>query len=513
MHYKKIRRSFYILGFVATTGLLTGCGESDLLKGINNGQEIEIEVASPDFEQAEQGTESQLLWEQLASLETNETLRKAWDSVLKVTVTETGKNGPLYVNVKGENENNNTLAVALHNRAFAKLFETEEGVASLAEGALNNYVDLDAENEYKAALMGVNGYFNLIPDMEVAYANPDSTLTRTEFLSTVFRAETPVGVLESDGVYTNAVGQSDYNLYAQGVAKDSYLDLESKSLNNMTANGSISRAEVIYTLVSRYFADELATVDLKTTDIKLTDAKDGGKIGEQQKFIEDGVQKTYWKSYELTYALSNPDGGLPTDLYKALIVANKVGILQDTETRWDEAATRSEIIEFIINAHINDDSIETFNFQQGTISGYEVTDPEESTSTNSSGVNSTHEEVIFEEGEYRGDDEVVEEGPRGEDHQTTYDANGDGVLDQADNEMVNSIVDKLLDKYGDYTGSGSGSTSGSGASSGGDEVDHSKDFGDKGFSGLVPTPDDPSKTGNIEFGSGDYTGLEGVTIR
>lgn len=354
---------------------LMGCAAASsdqLVEMLNRGEQIEIEVASPAFGEEEQGTESQILWEELASLSTNEVLRKAWDNTLKITVTDTGKNGMLYVNDKGENANNTTLRMALHNRAFQKLFESEDGLESLAEGALNNYADLDVDETYKAALMGINGYFNIIPDMEVNYANADSTLTRNEFLAMVFRAESPVSELTLNADYVNAVGQSDYNIFAQGVVEDSYLDLQSKSLNNMTANGAITRAEVVYTLVKRYFSKELSSIDIKNSEITFTDAKDGGDIINNQKKVANPTSKDYWKSYELTYALSNPDDGLPTDLYKALLVARQIGILQTNETRWDEAVTRSEVIDFLMNAYINDSSIETFNFNQGTIIGYEV---------------------------------------------------------------------------------------------------------------------------------------------
>ncbi|MGN1051355.1 MAG: hypothetical protein ACI4QE_03545, partial [Acutalibacteraceae bacterium] len=158
---------------------LMGCAamsSDQLLDAINRGEQIEIEVASPDFAVAEQGTEDSILWEQLASLKTNPSLRKDWDDTLMITTTETGKNGMLYVTVDGENENNNTLAVAIHNREFQKQFENEDSLTALANGALSNYADLDVEDEYKAFLMGVNGYFNLLPDAVPNYSNADSTL-------------------------------------------------------------------------------------------------------------------------------------------------------------------------------------------------------------------------------------------------------------------------------------------------------------------------------------------------
>lgn len=394
---------------------LMGCAaasQSELLQMINQGDAIEIEIATPKNQ--EQGEESALEWEQLALLTTNPDLRKSWDDTLNITPTDAGKNGVLYVNAEGNNEPNNTLRVALHNREFLKYLDSESDTLKLAEAVQNNYVDMDTDNATKAVYMGINGYFNLLPDSTPNYANPDSTLQRNEFMALVYRAETPVQDLELDPNFVEAVGSSDYNIYAQGVANNSYLDLQSKSLNNLTANGTITRAEAIYLLVSRYFADDLAKVDIK--GVTFSDAKDGGDIAGEQKFIEDAKEKDYWKSYELTYAIQNPDNGLPTDLYKALVVAKAKGLITST-TRWDEGLTRSEAIELLIATLRQETGILSFNAKQGIIEGYELTPdtPTEETpnneldSANGIEVNSTHDDVILGDDEYKGDDEISDE--------------------------------------------------------------------------------------------------------
>lgn len=356
---------------------LCGCAaasQSELLQMINRGEQIEIEVAVPLNE--EQGTEQSILWEQLASLTTNPTLRSAWDDTLLITKTDTGKNGVLYVNTSGENDNNNTLAVALHNRAFLQYLESVDTLETLAEAAMSQYVDIEPEETMKAVYMGINGYFNLLPDADVNYSNPDSTLTRAEFMSMVMRAETPVSEIKADSAFAAAVGNNDLNIYSQEVAEDNYLDLASKSLNNMTFNGTITRAEAIYLLMNHYFPEELANVNISNTT--LSDVKDGGDIAAAQKFIEKGNAKDYWKSYELTYAISNPDDGVPTSLYKALVLAEQKGIIS-SETSWDEGITKAEAIELLVSTLKVDTSIEVFNFKQGTIDGYEVTETEKET--------------------------------------------------------------------------------------------------------------------------------------
>ncbi len=167
---------------------LLGCAavdQNEMLAMINNGDAIEIEVASPAFAEEQQGEESSLLWEQLALLTTNPELRKDLDNTLGITVTDTGKNGILYVNADGKNEPNNTLHVALHNREFAKLFEDENSMLEIANTALNNYTDIEVDETDKAVYMAINGYFNLLPDATPNFSNPDSTLSRLEMMAMV----------------------------------------------------------------------------------------------------------------------------------------------------------------------------------------------------------------------------------------------------------------------------------------------------------------------------------------
>lgn len=404
MNIKRFTIPTITLAIIASQ--LMGCAavsQSELLQMINNAEEIEIEIATPINQ--EQGTEQTLLWEVLASLQTNETLRKQWDDILGITLNDTGKNGMLYVNAEGNHENNNTLRVALHNRAFQKaLFEEEATQMELVNAALSQYVDLEEDQTDKALYMAINGYFNLLADHDTNYSNPDSTLTRAEFMAMVMRAETPVDdTLTPDATFKSAVGDNELNLYAQEVADSAYLDIESKSLNNMTYNGTITRAEAIYLLMNHYFKDELSSVDTKST--QLEDAKDGGNIAEQQKFIEDGTPKDYWKSYELTYAITNPDKGAPTALYNALALAEQKGII-DTETRWDEGLTKASALEFLITTLSQEKGVAEFNYTQGKIAGHEAPVESEETPTEAapdSGVDSAGTSVTLEPDEYKGD--------------------------------------------------------------------------------------------------------------
>ena len=467
---------------------LMGCAavtQSELLQMINQGDAIEIEVATPINQ--EQGTESALDWQELASLSTNPDLRKSWDDILMITPTDTGKNGVLYVNAEGNNEPNNTLRVALHNSEFLKYLDSEADSLQLSNAVQGNYADLEENDTARALYMGINGYFNLLPDANPNYANPDSTLQRNEFMAMVFRAETPVQDLTADSAFADAVGQSDYNIYAQGLAENSYLDTASKSLNNLTANGTITRAEALYLLVSRYFSDDMASVDVKTATFN--DAKDGGDIASKQKFIEDGTKKDYWKSYELTYAIQNPDDGLPTDLYKALVVAKSKGLIGDV-TRWDEALTRSEAIEFLIKTLRQEKGIKQFNAKQGLVEGHEVeqtTNPEatetvETVEDLEDGINSTHTDVELGDDEYKGD--------TGADAlQSEYDS-----LSEEEQEMVDQIVEDMMKEHPEWF------------------TDDSSGTSPAPYQGPAVGTPSTGELPTFEFGQGDYSGLEGGQV-
>ena len=401
--FMKVKRIIIpTITLVLIASQLMGCAaasQDELLSMIDAGDSIEIEVAAPAFAEAEQGEESSLLWEQLALLSTNPAMRKAWDSTLGITNTDTGKNGMLYVGVDGKNENNNTLRVALHNREFQKALENDSTVKKLAESAMENYTDLDTDEESKALLMGINGYFNILPDNIPSYCNADSTVTRAEFMSAIMRAETAVSdEYEAPKSFSDSVGASEYNDYAYVLEESSYLKTSNKSLNNQTYNGSISRSEAVYMVVNRYFSEDLQDVDV--TKVTFEDAKDGGDIATVQGY----TGKDYSTNYEIVYSIQNPDKGLPTNLYKALAVAKEKGLIGN-DTRWDEAITRSEVIELLVSAYEKETGISDFNAKQGTVIVKEVSEieaemQEESTdSTESISVDATGVDGKLEEGE------------------------------------------------------------------------------------------------------------------
>ena len=349
----KIKRVFIpTLTALIIASQLCGCAaakESELLNMINNQQMIAIDVAVP--ENIEQGEEKTLEWLELAYLSNYENFRLEMDDILLITPFLTGgKNGTIYTDLSGNHTNNSTLYFSLMNQKFRDQLNDTEVTEKLSQAVNKIYTDLN-DDEDKAAY--INAYFSLVADAEPNYFNGSSTLTRGEFLSALYKANTPVSEIEANNEsLNNLLGDVVDNTTAAFITQileHSYLGIKDKSLNNQTVNGTITRAEALYSIVSLIYPEELAKVSDK--DTAFSDTKNGGDIASKQKFIESGNEKTYWKAYELQYAIDNADEGMPDELYKAMVVAKNKGIITGSESRWDEGTTKAEAIDMIVKAY------------------------------------------------------------------------------------------------------------------------------------------------------------------
>ena len=260
-------------------------------------------------------------WTPVGELTDHAELRASIDKYLGVTGEGKSTQGSLYTNIKGKNDYNNVFSVAMNNSAVEKALNTNKNF--IANAACNSYTDLDIDDEEKCVNMALNAYFNLLPDG--TEANADASLTRAQFMAMVMRADTPVTEIQTDTAFEKSVGQSEYNRYAQSVNKDSYL-----TLNNQLYNSSMTRAEAVYTIVSRYYADSLKNASSSASCY--TDAKDGGAVAKSD------------RASALNNSISNPDSGMDRELYKSLCVAKEKNLLTSARSRWDEAITKNEAI-------------------------------------------------------------------------------------------------------------------------------------------------------------------------
>lgn len=338
---------------------LMGCSsvsQSEMLQMINQGDAIEIEVAVPLNQ--EQGTEKTVEWTQLDQLTSQPELRSSMENIFKIVAFgDNSKNGVFYVNLDGEQDGNNTLYNVFANNKFREGYWNNVAVQrELAQASAENYADIDYEegNYKRAMLAGINGYFNILNDSETGFTNMDSTITRLEAMSALFKAENPVtDTLSEDSEFREAVdagNTNEYTIFASNLSEQSYLDISSGSLDSHTANGTITRGELVYMIVQEYFKTEYDNVDIKGECY--ADTVNGGNIAVAQRFIEGENKKEHWQSYELSYALQNPDKGCPERMYKALLVANEKGIIVDKDSRWEEGATKEDFLEMLTNAYL-----------------------------------------------------------------------------------------------------------------------------------------------------------------
>ena len=329
MNIKKV--TIPVLTAILIASQLTACGASTTKQAnsmiassvANNEQDITLEIAVP--KSVEQGTRTNLVWKEVGSLTTQPELRKEFDKLFEVTGDTGSKTGWVY------DSQNITLRDAIESLSY-KLFTTPEALKSLADTVNKNYVDLENATDMSKAVMAINGYFNILPDNEVGYANPNQTMARKEVMAALFRASNKVTTNRKlDEDFNKLVGDTEYNLYAQEYKGDTYLNT---SENKNTYNSVMSRGEAIYLLMNRFYGEELDTY--KADNVKLEDAKDKGEDTGRTR-IE-----------ELSEMLNNPEAGVEHSMYKAIALAYEKGILDTAKTRWNEGITKEELIELII---------------------------------------------------------------------------------------------------------------------------------------------------------------------
>lgn len=250
-------------------GLLVGCSiaeSNEMLKMIDTGQPITLELARPSYEVVVQGEQQKIEWIQLDQLNSYPILRQGFDELFNINiVTENGingKSGCLYVDETGDRNGNTTLEDALRNKVFVtKYWEKAEVKDKLVELAEGIYTDIDGDTVY-GITGAINAYYNLLEDAKNPVAfNPTQSLTREQFYTLVFKSENGVRNITVNKSFEEAIGgPTKHSKFAQEVDKYAFISAESGSLDKNAYKGSISRAEAIYMVVNKHFQSELAKV-------------------------------------------------------------------------------------------------------------------------------------------------------------------------------------------------------------------------------------------------------------
>lgn len=350
---------------------LCGCSSAlgkDIESMIADGEQIEIVVDTP--EDIKQGEDALPNWEQLAKLTDQEDLRDLIDEQLKIISFGGSKNGVMYVDPETKDwEPNNTLENVFKNKKFLESFDNSDVQNSIQEEVRKTYCDVDGESSDNLRLAALNAYFNIFADDEEAgYFNGDSTLTRAEFMTGLARAsEKADKKAKASDKLISALGDSEATVYAEYVVGNSYLDTESKSLDEKTFNGTITRAEAVYMLANKYYSEELKN---ETTDgSTYSDCKNAGDV------IKTAGEASYVKKVALKVMLDNPTDGIEENLYKALKLAYEHKLLTEDgevvdESRWNEALTKVEALQMIVNVYR--DLGTTISCDRGNSDGEEV---------------------------------------------------------------------------------------------------------------------------------------------
>lgn len=381
-----------IIVLICIFAIMPDANLKNMLDMIDRQEAIVIEVPEPISEV--QGTTIDYEWTELASLTTYPEFRTTFDDALNITAFgDRGKNGCIYVDLDGNQTNNSTLYNAFMNQKFVEdYYENTDVSKKIIEASKGIYSDIESDNA--CLLAGYNGYFNIIPDSEPGYANINSTMTRLEAMTAIFKASTPVQDIKKNEKFAEAVDNKQYAIYAQNMADYSYLDYTNESLDSVTANGTITRAEFIYMLVQDYYSDEYGKVTGKENSY--SDAKNGGNIAEKAGFVTkdkktgEVTAPNRWQAYELSYALQNESNGMPETLYKAMVVAKNHNLITGDESRWSDGLTKGEALNLIITVYEDLASTNGYktNVDRGAATGEAVTD---STIIEDTGIQDTYD--------------------------------------------------------------------------------------------------------------------------
>lgn len=333
-----------LAGVMVMSTLLTACNSEAkaLVEQMNSGADCTITVTGTASSESEP-----LEWIELDQLQTHSSLRRNFDDAFGIVRFDVGsKNGVMYSDLDGNWTGNNTLYNAFKNRTFVEDYWNNGKVKStLAEYAREEFSDVNSDDV--AVVAGMNAYYNIIPSAADGTSGLSANATRAEAMGAIFRADTPVESVEANAEFATAVGDSEWNIYAQDLASYSWLDYTNGSLNSDNYNGFITKAEFVYMLMNRYFPDEMNSAIANIS---------GKTVAEKQGFISTDKETgnvTYghaWQAYVLQYGLSNEKAELQEQLSAVLQLANSKGIVQSTSD-WRNPIMKYDVVNMLIKTY------------------------------------------------------------------------------------------------------------------------------------------------------------------
>ena len=332
------------LSVLMVGSMLTGCNSATkaMVEQMNSGADCTVTVEGT----AGGGTEA-LEWIELDQLQTHSKMRRNFDDAFGIVKFDQGsKNGVIYSDLDGNWTGNNTLYNAFKNRTFVEDYWGNGKVKSTIAGyAREEFTDVNSDDV--AVVAGMNAYFNILPSQTDGTSGLSASATRAEAMGAIFRADTPVENVEANAEFAAAVGDNEWNIYAQELASSSWLDYTNGSLNSDNYNGYITKAEFVYMLMNRYFPEQM-----NTSIGNITGKTASEKMGFISKNKETG-EITYghaWQAYVLQATLTDEKASPQEELNAALQLASSLGIIQSTSD-WRSPLMKYDVVNMIIKTY------------------------------------------------------------------------------------------------------------------------------------------------------------------
>ena len=394
-----------VLPMLTAVIILGGCGtanttQKDILDMLNTSDTITIELAVEQDEN--QGYKYTVEWIQLGDMTSSKEVRSEIDSLFGITGNTGNKNGVFYVNESGENTQNNSLAVAMRNRAVSSILN-RDNIESLNIDIATKYTDLDIDEE-RAIYVAISDYFELLKASDSGESNINDSLSRAECMSMVFKAMNPVDTsIKENEQFNNAVGENDLNIFAAQEEANVFINTADGSLNTTTYTQNMTKAEFVYMVINSIFGSQ--AVQNIDSSIELAGLTNAGNI----RYDEEFAGREQVSSAIIKVFVNNPTK-IDENLYKAIVLAKDKGIITSVEDL-DSAITKADAVEILCKALMQNQNIEEFNYDRGTVdTGYEYAVPESVEEIEASEAQLTDEEIIYmNSDDYNTNEEIVEE--------------------------------------------------------------------------------------------------------
>ena len=390
-----------VLPMLTAVLILGGCGtanttQKDILDMLNTSDTITIELSVEQDEN--QGYKYTVEWIQLGDMTSSKEVRSEIDSLFGITGNTGNKNGVFYVNELGENTQNNTLAVAMRNRAVQSVLNGD--TESINMNLATKYTDLDI-NEEKAIYCAIADYFELLTASENGESNINDSLSRAEAMSLVFKAMNPVdaNIIENEQ-FSKLVGENNLNIFAAQEEVNTFINTADGSLNTTTYTQSMTKAEFVYMVMNSVFGN--SAVQNVDSSIELVGLTNAGNIRYDEEFLDRAqVGSAIIKTFV------NDPTTIDENLYKAIVLADSKGIINSIEDL-DSAITKADAVEILCKALMQNTRVEEFNYHRGEVdTGYEYAVPEEIVETEGMNGNAAGDLYVPDEEDLAIEDEAT----------------------------------------------------------------------------------------------------------